>query len=324
MRIKHVENEELSMRIYHAFREAGFDDCGIIGLEDMSGFVASAKERIRNVPASEGLYGLAINHTERLRETFPWAKSIVIASTWLGKYRFPEALRGRYSKGFFASRNSDKSGPEYREKCKIGRWFDENHIRWTGEIREGGQQIWGLRHAAAVAGLGIIRRNNFLYCEEGSWLELDSYLIDRHCRLYQEKQIKPCPEKCTACRGACPTGALCGANTLNPNHCVSLITTFGRGMIPEGLEEQQLGQWIAGCEACQDACPFNRRHDWNSGKEFPGLDALVPRMSPENIASTEDEDFLRHLCDLTCDHILPDQTETLRVNARRALSNSAR
>lgn len=62
-----------------------------------------------------------------------------------------------YAKGVFVSRDSDKAGPEYQQKLKIERWFDENHIQWAGNTRGAGTNIFGLRHAAQIAGLGIIR-----------------------------------------------------------------------------------------------------------------------------------------------------------------------
>ena len=48
-----------------------------------------------------------------------------------------------------------------KPKCSLTPWFDEQCIRWDKK------SIFGLRHAAFQAGLGIIRKNNFFYDEKG-------------------------------------------------------------------------------------------------------------------------------------------------------------
>ena len=320
MNISHIENEELSLRIYQACIDAGFDDCGIISIEDMDTYIANTRKRIEAVPVSAGFYKNAISGTEEIRARFPWAKSIVICLSQTTKYKYPKELQGLYAKSFFISRDSVKNGPEHLQKHKLGRWFDENQIEWTGAIKENGSGIWGLRHAAQAAGIGIIRRNNFLYNEDGSWIELDSFLIGEHCRLYQERKFTPCPTGCTICQKACPTSALHAPYTLNPFHCVSFINTFGRGIVPEGLQGEQLGTWIVGCDACQDACPFNRRHDWSQGEDYPGLGALVEIMQPENILSASSEQ-LENICLRSSDHLQPKDSEVLKTNAERVLHN---
>ena len=320
MNISHIENEELSLRIYQACIDAGFDDCGIISIEDMDTYIANTRKRIEAVPVSAGFYKNAISGTEEIRARFPWAKSIVICLSQTTKYKYPKELQGLYAKSFFISRDSVKNGPEHLQKHKLGRWFDENQIEWTGAIKENGSGIWGLRHAAQAAGIGIIRRNNFLYNEDGSWIELDSFLIGEHCRLYQDRKFAPCPTGCTVCQKACPSSALCAPYTLNPFHCVSFINTFGRGIVPEGLQGEQLGTWIVGCDACQDACPFNRRHDWSQGEDYPGLGALVEIMQPENILSASSEQ-LENICLRSSDHLQPKDSEVLKTNAERVLHN---
>ena len=71
-----------------------------------------------------------------------------------------------------------------KPKCSLTPWFDEQCIRWDKK------SIFGLRHAAFQAGLGIIRKNNFFYDEKGSWLELEGFVIDRECQLYQNQQFR--------------------------------------------------------------------------------------------------------------------------------------
>ena len=314
-----IENEDLCKQIYQAAMDSGFDDCGIISLEDMDGYTVNTMKRVETVPGSIGFYGGAIQRVSGLKNKYPWAKSIVVCVSWVGKYRFPEKLEGLYAKGFYISNDSYADAPGHTKKLGLGEWFERQGIQWTGTVKPGGG-IFGLRHAAQMAGLGIIRRNNFLYNENGSWLEIDSFLIDKECRLYQKKEIKPCPIGCTRCMDACPTKALCAPYTLNPSHCVSAINTFGKGVIPEDLWEEQLQKWIVGCEACQNACPFNSKHDWSQGKEYPGLEELVDVMQPENILSASKEQ-LENICLRSANHLSPRNAEVLKINAERVIRN---
>lgn len=44
---------------------------------------------------------------------------------------------------------------------------------------------------------------------------------------------------------------------MDPGNCVSFLTTFGKGNVPEHLDEGMLEEWICGCDNCQDTCPYN-------------------------------------------------------------------
>ena len=113
------------------------------------------------------------------------------------------------------------------------------------------------------AGLGIIRKNIFLYTDKGSFVGLTAYVTDCECRLIQTQNLKPCSDVCTLCQKSCRTKALLVPYTMDPFRCVSFWTTFGKGNIPEVLDESLFEEWICGCDNCQDVCPYNRKHDWN-------------------------------------------------------------
>jgi epoxyqueuosine reductase len=127
---------------------------------------------------------------------------------------------------------------------------------------------------AALAGLGWIGKNGMLiHPQEGSYLLLGFALLNKPVE--REPQIlKDYCGSCTRCLQSCPTGALEGDKTLNSNRCISYWTLEMRGQELEESQAHSVSNWVAGCDICQEVCPFNtkavRRNELASG------DALLP------------------------------------------------
>lgn len=108
---------------------------------------------------------------------------------------------------------------------------------------------------------------------------------------------------------------------MNPFQCISFWTTFGKGNVPPGLTEDMYEQWICGCDNCQDACPHNRKHNWDEGEAYSDLEEITPLLVPEKIITATDEFLKEQVISRTSDHLQPEDSEVLRINARRAIQN---
>lgn len=307
-----MSNTISPQEIYRAALDCGYDNCGIISPDDLAGSETHLQERMATIPESAGFYG-GMTHFQPVTERFPWAKSIIVLTAEHGKFRYPKEMRGSYAKAFFLS--AEEGHTESYDHRRFERWLTQQGIQW------GGMNQVPLRYAAMKAGLGIIRKNNFLYTDKGSFVGLTAYVTDCNCRLVQNVSPRPCSDACTLCRRACKSEALCAPYTMNPLRCISFWTTFGKGNVPPLLDESMYEKWICGCDNCQDACPHNRRHNWDEGEPFSNLEEIAPLLVPERLLEQSD-DFLReYVIPKTDHHLTADDTNVLRQNAMRAIRN---
>ncbi|NMK38180.1 epoxyqueuosine reductase [Megasphaera elsdenii] len=315
-----MDTDKLGQVIYEKALACGFDDCGIIPIDDMDGFQQRLQEREEKVPSSAFFYQ-GMGDFANIKKRFPWAKSVIIGTYWLGKYRFPPSLQGKYGKAFFLSPSNSVCKESLTARRDFETWFKEQGIRCEGGDQFGHPSIGPLRYAAMMAGLGIIRKNNFFYTKKGSFVELVGYVIDQKAWCHHVPDIRPCAESCHLCQTHCPSGALKGPFTMSPLECVSFITTFAKGELTPGLNDKNCSTWICGCDSCQDACPYNRQHDWNQGDAYPGLEELAPQLQPEKLLAQSDTFIQEKVIPYTDYHIAVDEAKTLKRCAARSLDN---
>jgi epoxyqueuosine reductase len=83
---------------------------------------------------------------------------------------------------------------------------------------------------------------------------------------------------CTACLDACPTQAFVAPGQLDARRCISYLTIELRQPIAQELREP-VGNWIFGCDVCQDVCPWNRKAPISAEAAFqPREDLAAPNL----------------------------------------------
>jgi epoxyqueuosine reductase len=91
---------------------------------------------------------------------------------------------------------------------------------------------------------------------EGSWFFLAEILVN--VELQGAEPPREHCGKCRRCLADCPTGALEDGYILNAPICISYLTIEYRGFIPRALRPQ-MGNWIFGCDICQEVCPWGQK-----------------------------------------------------------------
>ncbi len=129
------------------------------------------------------------------------------------------------------------------------------------------------RELAQRAGLGAVGKHTLLIEPgAGSWLLLGEIVTSAELVPSAPCAADPCGG-CTRCIDACPTGAITSWS-VDATRCISYLTIEHRSEIEPGLHER-IGDWIFGCDVCQDVCPHNQPTESSRGLAVHA--AYVPR-----------------------------------------------
>jgi epoxyqueuosine reductase len=246
---------ELSARIRERALSLGFDLVGFApAIPPEHGF---ALERWLAAGMAGEMTYLERNAEKRLdpQRVLPGAKSIVSVAMnyWLGP-------------------SSDGLGEDLpRGRVARYAWGDDYHEvlldrlkRLQGEIEElsGGKAYVDTgpileREAAANAGVGWVgKHTNLIRHGTGSWLLLGEILTT--AELEYDVPTRNLCGTCTRCIDACPTDAIVEPYRVDSRKCISYLTIELKGRLPTEMRPQ-IGDWIFGCDICQEVCPWNRK-----------------------------------------------------------------
>ena len=146
------------------------------------------------------------------------------------------------------------------------------------------------RAAAERAGVGWFGKNtNILTRTHGSWVLLGQVITDLD--LVPDAPLAKTCGGCVRCIDDCPTGAIVAPYVVDNTRCISFLTIELRGSIPRELRPL-IGDWVFGCDICQDVCPVNRKAAGSLEPAFRQRhDFAAPALLP--LLELDDEAFRR-------------------------------
>ena len=241
--------------------ELGFDLVGVTSADPFTEAEEVTLERVR-----AGLMdGLPWYHAARVKrgcrpeEMLPGARSIIaVAMSYMakappqtGESTPPQGKVARYAWGqdyhkvmerrlkLLAQRLSERLEQTVQAKVYVD----------TGPMLD--------RAVAERAGVGWFGKNtNVLTRSHGSWVFLGQIITD--LELEPDAPSKKTCGQCRICIDKCPTGAIVAPYVLDNTKCISYLTIELRGSMPRHLRPL-VGDWVFGCDICQDVCPVNRK-----------------------------------------------------------------
>jgi epoxyqueuosine reductase len=152
----------------------------------------------------------------------------------------------------------------------------------TGPVSD---KVW-----AQQAGLGWIAKNgNLITRQYGSWVFLGEVLTN--LELETDRPHTAHCGTCTRCLEACPTGAISEPFVVDANRCIAYHTIENRAeTLPEEIATH-LNGWVAGCDICQDVCPWNQRfaHETDVTEFQPYPHNIAPTLT--ELADLSEEDW---------------------------------
>lgn len=176
------------------------------------------------------------------------------------------------------------------------------------------------RELAQRAGLGWIGKNTMLIDpKRGSYFFLASVFTDLDVAVDVPFATDRCGS-CTRCLEACPTDAFPEAHVLDATRCISYLTIEYRGDIHPDLGAA-LGDWIFGCDICQDVCPWNEKFASVADDAVLGTAPERFTRSLDEWAAIDEETFAAEFGDTA---LTRAGARGLRRNAAIALANRKR
>ncbi|MGD9710585.1 MAG: tRNA epoxyqueuosine(34) reductase QueG [Thermomicrobiales bacterium] len=134
------------------------------------------------------------------------------------------------------------------------------------------------RAVAVRSGLGWYGKHSCVIVPgHGSWVMLGEAMLD--VAVERSQPVDRDCGRCTRCLDACPTGAIVAPYIVETPRCLSFQTIEQRGAIPLEIRPL-LGDWVFGCDICQEVCPYTGAASISHDADFApaSVDNAFPRL----------------------------------------------
>ncbi|HJP31421.1 MAG TPA: tRNA epoxyqueuosine(34) reductase QueG [Candidatus Latescibacteria bacterium] len=238
----------------------GFDLVGITSADPLEAAEFNARWVAQGYAGQMGWLERNLEKRADPRQLVPGARSVICLGMY---YDPPGAAEGADGDAGLAGRMARYArGDDYHDLIK-----SRLAGLWESLLAEADHDISGRyyvdtapvleRELAARAGLGWWGKNTVLIHRRGGSYFLLAELITTAALEIDAPATDHCGS-CTRCLDACPTEAFPEPYVLDARRCISYLTIELKGSIPEDLRHG-MGDWLLGCDICQDVCPWNRR-----------------------------------------------------------------
>lgn len=311
---------ERTEKVRHKALELGFDACGFARARRLDREARRLREYLDQ--GRHGNMGWLENHFEKRvdpTKLVPGSKSVVSV---VASYYHPSHERHRETADipkiakYAQGRDYHKT---FKKKLKyLFQYTEELLGELNGRIFTDSAPVldkaWANR-----AGLGWIGKNaNLLNRQFGSYLLIGEMIVDAAFIYNTELPTDHCGS-CTRCIEACPTDAIHEPYRVDGSKCISYFTIEMDEPTPAKYEKH-VGEWLFGCDICQDVCPWNRKPITSS------MDDFEPREPFQN----EDPDYWQQINADDFDYITRGSAvrragyEKFKDNARIVIQNLQR
>lgn len=274
-----------SSQVKQQAKEIGFH---LVGIASIDNHPDQAVEHLQNWLASgyqADMAWMASPKREDIRTYMPEVRSLIsVALNYYTPHQHSENPEiGKISRYGWGRDYHKVMGKKLRALSNWLRSHDDSIItRYSVDTAPIQDKVWAQR-----AGLGWIAKNgNLITRKYGSWVFLGEVLTN--LELTPDTTHTSHCGTCTRCLAACPTGAIVKPHVVDANRCIAYHTIENREPeLPENIADNLSG-WVAGCDICQDVCPWNQRFAQETDiSDFQPYTANIqPQLS--NLATLDD------------------------------------
>ncbi len=296
--------------------DVGFHKVGVaivpIGSDDEKAAVISLQSWL-NRDYQADMAWMTHSKRQNLRLVMPEVRSVIcVALNYYTPHDRPDGAQ--YAKISRYGWGRDYHRILHKKLKALSSWIaaqgDDIQARYYADTGPVQDKFW-----AQQAGIGWIAKNsNVITRDYGSWVFLGEVLTN--LELVRDRPHTAHCGTCTRCLDACPTGAITQPFVVDANRCIAYHTIENRAeALPETITPHLQG-WVAGCDICQDVCPWNQRFaqetDVTDFQPYP--DNIAPTLV--ELAEMSDEDYDRRFPASALRRIKPAM---MRRNARSNL-----